>query len=246
MQNRYTGDIGDFGKLGLLRVLHSAGLSIGVNWYLTPNESNNGDGRHTEYLNKEQYQACDMQLWSELKRIVESGQREINALENGDILQATYYSQPLDFAGKTKAERTKLRSEWHKEALAALANTDIVFVDPDNGLIVPSAMETVKANKYVEPQELADYYSQGSSVIYYQHKARRNDTFYIEQHKRLLSCPDFDGATGIGLKFVTTSQRYYFFIIQPKHKALINEQIQQMMSTAWKEHFRLFSCDKSA
>jgi len=31
MQNRYVGDIGDFGKLGLLRVLSSNGLSIGVN-----------------------------------------------------------------------------------------------------------------------------------------------------------------------------------------------------------------------
>lgn len=237
MQNRYTGDIGDFGKLGLLRVLHSAGLSIGVNWYLTPDESNNGDGRHTGYLNKEQYQACDKQLWSELKRIVKKGQREIAALENGDILQATYYSQPLDFSGKTKAERINLRSKWHKEATAVLNNTDIVFVDPDNGLMVPSAEGTVKANKYVEPQELADYYSQGSTVIYYQHKARRNDTFYIEQHKCLLSCHDFDGASGLGLKFFRTSQRYYFFIIQPKHKELINEQIQQMMNTAWKEHF---------
>lgn len=246
MQNRYTGDIGDFGKLGLIRVLNSAGLSIGVNWYHTPDESHNGDGRHIGYLNNEQYQACDMQLWSELKRIVESGQREITALDNRDILQATYYSNLLDFSGKTKAERTKLRSEWHKEALAALANIDIVFVDPDNGLIVPSAVGTVKANKYVEPRELAGYYSQGSSVIYYQHKARRTDTFYIEQHKRLLSCPAFDGATGLGLKFVTTSQRYYFFIIQPKHKELINQQIQQMMNTAWKEHFCLFSCDKSA
>lgn len=240
MQNRYTGDIGDFGKLGLLRVLHSAGLSIGVNWYLTPDESHNGDGCHTGYLNKEQYQACDKQLWSELKRIVETGQREIVALENGDILQATYYSQPLDFSGKTKAERIILRSNWHKEATAVLNNTDIVFVDPDNGLIVPSAEGTVKANKYVEPQELADYYSQGSSVIYYQHKARRNDTFYIEQHQRLLSCPAFNGATMLGLKFVTTSQRYYFFIVQPKHKEIINEQIQQMMKTAWKEHFCLF------
>ncbi|MGN1144419.1 MAG: hypothetical protein ACI4SU_07600 [Anaerovoracaceae bacterium] len=46
MQNRYTGDIGDFGKLGLLRQLSGAGFSIGVNWYLTPDESHNGDGRH--------------------------------------------------------------------------------------------------------------------------------------------------------------------------------------------------------
>lgn len=35
MQNRYTGDIGDFGKLCLIRVLQLAGLSISVNWYLT-------------------------------------------------------------------------------------------------------------------------------------------------------------------------------------------------------------------
>ena len=39
MQDRYTGDIGDFGKLGLLRVLQAQGLTIGVNWYLTPDKA---------------------------------------------------------------------------------------------------------------------------------------------------------------------------------------------------------------
>ena len=29
MQNKYAGDIGDYGKLGLLRFLHAAGLTIG-------------------------------------------------------------------------------------------------------------------------------------------------------------------------------------------------------------------------
>ena len=43
MQNRYTGDIGDFGKLGLLRVLQESGLTIGVNWYLVPDENHNSD-----------------------------------------------------------------------------------------------------------------------------------------------------------------------------------------------------------
>lgn len=50
MQNRYVGDIGDFGKLGLLRQLSKTGLSVGVNWYLTPDETHNGDGRHIGYL----------------------------------------------------------------------------------------------------------------------------------------------------------------------------------------------------
>ena len=38
--------LGDFSKLGLLRSLRPAGLSIGLNWYLTPDETHNGDGRH--------------------------------------------------------------------------------------------------------------------------------------------------------------------------------------------------------
>ena len=32
MQNKYVGDIGDYGKLGLLRKLRAAGVTIGVNW----------------------------------------------------------------------------------------------------------------------------------------------------------------------------------------------------------------------
>jgi hypothetical protein len=44
MQNRYAGDISDFGKLGLLRQLSKTGLSVGVNWYLTPDGTHNGDG----------------------------------------------------------------------------------------------------------------------------------------------------------------------------------------------------------
>ena len=34
MQDRYAGDIGDYGKIGLLKALQAQGLSIGVNWYL--------------------------------------------------------------------------------------------------------------------------------------------------------------------------------------------------------------------
>lgn len=59
MQNRYTGDIGDYGKLGLLRVLRASGLTIGVNWYLRPDEGHNDDGRHMGYLKDESDRSCD-------------------------------------------------------------------------------------------------------------------------------------------------------------------------------------------
>ena len=239
MQNRYTGDIVDFGKLGLLRQLRLTGLSIGVNWYLTPDETHNGDGRHIAYLKNDAFRVCDEQLWSVLGQIVNTGKRQVSALECPDILQASYYSQVLDFSGINKAERQVLRWEWHNRAIQQLKDCDIVFVDPDNGLIVPSAEGTPKSNKFVLPLELAEYYRVGASVIYYQHKARRPDEFYAAQNKSLIESGVFPGAVGLGLKFRTTSQRYYFFLIQPKHLPTISACVGRLVNIPWGQHFSL-------
>ena len=240
MQDRYTCDLGDFSKLGILRALQNVGLSIGVNWYLTPDENHNGDGRHVKYLKQEEYKACDEVLWLELKNIVESNHRKACYLENERILHASFYSERLDFTGKAKTERESSRGVWHNKALATLAGNDVICVDPDNGLIVPSAVGKPKENKYVMYDELADYYAQKASVIYYQHKARKPDEFYLHQHKELIHSQNFPDARGLALKFKTTSQRYYFFIIQLQHQEVIETVIKNMLSTAWNKHFVLF------
>ena len=74
MQDRYTGDVGDFGKYGLLRALvgiHPAGSSrsLGVVWYVTDAEIEDvdpqGDGRHLSYLEQPaRFRECDPQLFS--------------------------------------------------------------------------------------------------------------------------------------------------------------------------------------
>ena len=48
MQDRYAGDIGDYGKIGLLKCLKSHGFDIGVNWYRipTPNMEKRKDGTY--------------------------------------------------------------------------------------------------------------------------------------------------------------------------------------------------------
>lgn len=239
MQNRYVGDIGDFGKLGLLRCLREKDLTIGVNWYLVPDEKHNGDGRHTHYLNDKAYGICDEELWRSLGRLVKSNERSIAFLQDSGCLDAIFFSTCLDYRGRTKCERKYTRNNWHHEALTRLEGLDIVFVDPDNGLLVPSAVNTPRDNKYVSVDELRDYYKQGSSIIYYQHKARKNDDFYEKQHRMLLEIEEFEGATGLLIKFRTTSQRYYGFIIQPRHRDRILERVEWMMSTEWKKHFCL-------
>ena len=237
MQNRYSGDIGDYSKLGLLRALRSAGFSIGLNWYLTPDETHNSDGRHVNYLHQDEYRICDPGLWLGLKAIVDDKHREVCYMENDDILRATFFSDCLDFRGKKKAERLECRTEWFAKSLDVMAGNDIVCVDPDNGLVVPSAKGTSKENKYVLPEELADYYAQGSTVVYYQHKARRKDPFYTKQLSELLRTEDLPGASSLALKFEKVSQRYYMFIIQPKHREMVEKTVSDMLSTAWGEHF---------
>lgn len=49
MKKQYFGNVGDYGKLALLRFLSNNGIKIAVKWYLTANDSTN-DGKHTKYL----------------------------------------------------------------------------------------------------------------------------------------------------------------------------------------------------
>lgn len=237
MQNRYAGDIGDFGKLGLLRILQSTGLTIGVNWYLTPDENHNSDGRFVQYLENRDYCQCDEQLWKELGEIIHSEQRQVYALQKNEILKASYFSEPLSYLGKSKAERKEFRTQWHQQALKELKGVDIIFVDPDNGLIVPSAEGTLRENKYVFPSEIIDYYKQGSSVIYYQHKARKRDSFYMNQQKQLMKSLELQGAGDLAMKFTKTSQRYYFFVLQSRHQEIVTEAMHNMISFAWQNLF---------
>lgn len=50
MQKRYAGDVGDFGKIGMLRCIEQCSVKIGVNWYLIEEESHNQEGNYIGYL----------------------------------------------------------------------------------------------------------------------------------------------------------------------------------------------------
>jgi hypothetical protein len=45
MQNKYTGDVGDFAKYGLMRQFGEAGFRMVLAWYLFPNEGHNAGDR---------------------------------------------------------------------------------------------------------------------------------------------------------------------------------------------------------
>jgi len=130
MQDRYSGDIGDFGKLGLLRHLVRGGkFTLGVNWYLFPDEGHTEDGKFTSYLTSSAYKRCDPELHEKLEAVV-SEARSVAALEAAEIfdVDSAYYSASVDFFSEhpggshaNKMARLQKRKDWLSDAVSRLS-----------------------------------------------------------------------------------------------------------------------------
>jgi hypothetical protein len=177
VQDRYAGDIGDYVKLGLLRAI-SVNRKLGVAWYRTPDESDNNDGNHTTYLDQpEKYSAVDQELFYHLKNVVRD-ERSIKSLLPA-LGQAVSFDEALDLASIPSRQRRDWRAEWFKRATQALSaqalsECDIVFADPDNGIVDNS--DTRKGTKNFGkqiPLSEVKAMANGRCAVIYHHNTRR-------------------------------------------------------------------------
>jgi hypothetical protein len=235
MKNQYLGDIGDFGKYGLLRFLSSKGLVIGVNWYLTPNDGG-PDGRYTDYLSKNENRKYDEELFDLLQTIARNPDKNLGMAEVSKLIpNAVLFDRMLKPESAQKIEdRRKLRREGHAAAMNTLKDAMLIFADPDNGLSEKSPGSVI-SSKYAFPTELADYYRREQDVVYYCHKGRRtmdawNDA-RMEMKKQISECSIFT------LTFHRGTQRSYIFVIHPEKREYYTRLIKEFLETPWKELF---------
>jgi hypothetical protein len=181
MQNRYVGDIGDFLKLGMLRTL-SPGYRLGVAWWLYPDQDHNKDGRHIGYLDQPiKWRNFDPQLFDALAEIVSSGQRDVRALEAADILPGAIFASDVIPVDGLISRRRQAREQWFASVQRALHGTDLVFVDPDNGLEPDGYSHgSAKSGKSVLLSELRELARPGRCLIVYHHHTRRKGGHHSE------------------------------------------------------------------
>lgn len=165
MQDNYVGDIGDYGKYGMLRTICAEKLSLAVNWYkVVPRKvGKQNDGKYTDYLsNPNLYRDYDPALFDSLNSIVNKERdRRIERIEAENLFHARFFSKPL----------IANRTDWHNAALMQTIGADVVFLDPDNGLETANMYRKgTISEKHVKWQELKDYYNRGQNVILYQHR----------------------------------------------------------------------------
>lgn len=251
MQNRYVGDIGDFGKYGLLRALAGEPLRLGVAWYLFPDEKDKPDGKFTDYLrystsNHKSLGDCDTELYRELRQIVmaENNRTVARVQESGLLPKDTvYYGQALSFPnGESQPSRRAKREAWLNDALETMKTSDVVFVDPDNGITEKPIQFRKHGPKYVFMEDLKRFYERGKSLVIYHHMGRQGTA--IEQISRVagrlkdrlnLSC------LPSALWYHRGTARVYFIVPRDEHRTELGKRLKIFEDSPWVKqgHFEL-------
>ncbi len=226
MKDQYVGDIGDYGKYSLLRSFLDAGIKVGVNWYLTEDDGSN-DGKFREYLNKIEYRKYSPIVYDELKKIVSSKKRTIKAIEKSNILPgANFFSKKLSFKG-TPSERSKSRYQWLWDSIRSLSGSELVFLDPDNGLFVKDNPALKGAEKYALPSEVLEYWETRHNVAYYCHRGRRTDEQWQEYMRFMRKT--MPGVRIIVLTYHKGTQRSYIFLVRKMHFKKYREILDKVL-----------------
>ena len=172
MQDKYAGDIGDYIKLGLLRALQP-GRKLGIAWYHYPDEPARNDGKHIAYLDDPgRYQHYDPALYQQLRGVVASG-RSIAAL-HPTLPDAVFSASALDVADIPHNQRRLWRQDWFAQTLKELRECDLVFADPDNGL-VDDGDHRKGTKTFAKQIPLAEALrlAEGRTAVIYHHNTRR-------------------------------------------------------------------------
>lgn len=177
MQNRYTGDIGDFGKFLLLKHLFANEL-IATIWYLYPDEFHNTDGSHTvEEGNIRVYEHCytlDPTMSECFNTLHQETLRHVELFETYPVLPNGRY-----FKEMIVGEGDAYRKGWLERSLVFIQETHstVVCLDPDNGL-EPSGMAKLslfKQGKYATYEEIEHFFALTclKHLVIYQHFHRQ-------------------------------------------------------------------------
>ncbi len=265
MQDRYVGDVGDFGKYGLLRSLcrgdeHGAALRLGVLWYRFDGDDSAAanDGRYTDYLfapsrHERFLRQCDPDLFDRMLHLVKYD-RSVAAVEANCVLPAdtVFFSEGLSFKGTPFGERSVKRHKWLNAGLRRVEDAEIVFFDPDNGLEIPSrSSRSLMGPKYVYYDDLQSCWERGQSLVVYHHvgrtyRGRKADAgkqirIRSEELRRKLA-----GAEPTALRYRRRSPRVYFVLPNPEHDVRLKARINAFLGSPWSggspPHFERVQC----
>ncbi len=247
MQNKYVGDVGDFGKYALLNALCCGEgikpqLALGIVWYLVANDDRPG-GKFTKYLGASsksgrRLRTCDENLYEKLKAIVESGERSVARVASDRVLDAAkvFFTESPSLA--------KDRSGWLDRAVRRTSDCDVVFLDPDNGLRIEADSERARSRKHAYIDEVTEFAKGGRTVVVYHHLGRQGSgRQQIREWLRRLSSQCGVSSLPVALWYHRGTARIYFILPGSAHETIVRRRVDAFLAGPWgqgtKAHFTL-------
>ena len=178
MRHGWVRDIADFAKYALLKRLAASDLRLGVFWYLTTHGAPSKP--LVTYLSRSDlYAPLDPQLFEALRSLHNGGRADLTLedVERGGILpvSAVFYSAPLATSGLDRTLRAQARLRWFEDGLALTRSCDLVFLDPDTGLLPPRRRPGNKGGEeYTTLEEVLTVCRRGQSVVIVQFGSPQN------------------------------------------------------------------------
>jgi uncharacterized protein YcgL (UPF0745 family) len=225
MKDQYFGDINDYRKYGLIRaIIGTSRLRVLVAWMLT-HDDGSADGKFVSYLKQpHKWYRYDPILFEGLQGLLANGhQRQVSLIENTGLLSnAEYFSVHVPDSASD-------RNEWFTLLSEQARKSDLVFIDPDNGLEIKSRPYGRKnSSKFSYWREVQALWISGKSLLIYQHFIRENRSTYIQRRLE-----DLKAATpGSFVEAFSTPHVVFLMALQPNHQ-LFHPGIVESVRENW-------------
>ena len=239
MKNQYVGDIGDYGKYGLLRFLASHGIKLGINWYLTADDGSKA-GKFTDYLKQSSERIYAPEIFDALQAIAFRKDKTVRMIESADLIpNAQFFAEPMKTEISAPKVRKWERRLWFNNSTLLLRGADLIFADPDNGITYTKTASNKGCEKCILPDEVCEYYSSGKNVVFYCHKGRRKPEAW-EQAKTEIRKYIHD-AQILAVTCHRGTQRSYIFVLHPADYLRYEQILKAFLATTWG---RMFTWEK--
>ena len=229
MKNQWFGDINDYYKYGLLRLItKNTSLKVGICWMLTKNDGRNPD---TKYLSQpENWRRYDSNLYDFLRHLViNCDKHDIIQIENNEILPA------CQFHSVTLIDDKEARQQYFSNFKHLVQACDLLFFDADNGMEVKSKpYGREHSSKYLYWYEAKELYDLGYSLLIFQYHRRVKYEDFIKSLSN-------EFAANIGVKpqyFYRTKHVTLLLIAQSKHRAIF-QKLNKAIKANWPKQIQV-------
>ncbi len=209
MKNQYFGDINDYLKYGLIRsILGATQFKMLVAWMLTRGDKRSDGNRRGYLLQPEIWREYDRELYEGIQNLLKGNDRNVSLLEQTHLLPGTtYYSRDV-------MDNPNDRLSWAQELIEKAHNSDMVFLDPDNGIEVSSKpYGRQDSSKYLYWREVDALWKNRKSILIYQHFRREERKTFI----RRILCDLLNHTPNSIIKAFSTAHVVFFLVLQPEH-----------------------------